>query len=103
MGERELAVVGDAANGDDVVRLSAELQPDVVLLDLSMPGMNGPETISQIREVSSSTGVLILSGHDLGGEAARAKAAAADGYLVKGAAWQEVIAAVRQVASRVKP
>jgi DNA-binding NarL/FixJ family response regulator len=95
--ERDIQVVGDAADGRDAVRQAAQLCPDVVLVDIAMPELNGIEASRQIREVCPSAHVIILSMHSTAEHIFRALQAGARGYLLKESAGQEVIAAVRAV------
>jgi DNA-binding NarL/FixJ family response regulator len=81
--EEEVEVVGRAANGREAVELAAELQPDVVLMDITMPVMDGLEATRRIRESDSATRVLVLTESDLRGDAVRAERAGADGYVPK--------------------
>ncbi len=81
--EEEVEVVGRAANGREAVELAAELQPDVVLMDITMPVMDGLEATRRIRESDSAARVLVLTESDLRGDAVRAERAGADGYVPK--------------------
>lgn len=91
-------VVGEAANGLEVVELAASLSPDVILLDLSMPLLNGIEATRRIRAADPSTRVLILSAYDDEDYVVAAVEAGAAGYLLKTAHASEVAAAIRAVA-----
>jgi DNA-binding NarL/FixJ family response regulator len=93
-----LSVVGEAENGQDAVRAVADLRPDVVLLDLSMPGLDGLEAIPLIARSSPRTGIVVFSG--FAGERMRAAvlACGADRYVEKGAPLDALAAAVREVA-----
>ncbi|RME09810.1 MAG: DNA-binding response regulator [Ardenticatenia bacterium] len=95
--EEEIEVVGEAADGVEAVRLVETLKPDIVLMDISMPGMNGLEATRLIRERAPDTRVLILSVHEdetLLQEAIRAGAA---GYIIKRAVELELLSAIRAV------
>jgi DNA-binding NarL/FixJ family response regulator len=81
--EEEVEVVGRAANGREAVELAAELQPDVVLMDITMPVMDGLEATRRIRESDSAARVLVLTESDLRGDAVRAERAGAHGYVPK--------------------
>lgn len=94
----DLEVVGEAANGADVVALAGQLSPDVVLLDLSLPVMNGVEATRRIRAAAGSPQVLILSAYDDEDYVVAAIEAGASGYLLKTAHAGDVIAAIRAVA-----
>ena len=95
--ERDIQVVGDAADGRDAVRQTAQHCPDVVLVDIAMPELNGIEASRQIREVCPSAQVIILSMHSTAEHIFQALHAGARGYLLKESAGKEVIAAVRAV------
>lgn len=91
-------VVGEADNGEEAVRLVAELQPDVVLMDVSMPEMDGVEATRIIRSTNTHTRVIMLTMHadaEVLGDAIRA---GASGYLVKDCSTDEVAEAVRLAA-----
>jgi DNA-binding NarL/FixJ family response regulator len=93
----EFDVVGGAANGRDAVREARELQPDVVIMDLAMPELNGTEATRQIHDSCPSTQVLVLSMHSTAEHIYRALQAGAQGYLLKESAGPELLAAVRTV------
>jgi len=94
-----MQVVGEAENGRDGARVIAELQPDVVLLDLSMPDMDGLETLPAISSAAPDTGIIIFSGFAADRMREPALRGGADLYLEKGLPLDEVISAVRDVAS----
>jgi DNA-binding NarL/FixJ family response regulator len=93
-----LSVVGEADNGRDGARVIAELQPDVVLLDLSMPEMDGLEAIPEIVSSAPRTGIIVFSGFAAERMSAPAINSGADRYLEKGVPLDAVISAVREVA-----
>jgi RNA polymerase sigma factor (sigma-70 family) len=90
-------VVGVAADGLDAVRQAVKLRPDVVVMDISMPLLNGVEATRQIREACSETQVVILSIHSSAEHIQRALQAGALGYLLKESAGAEVALAVCEV------
>ena len=92
-------VVGEAGDGAEAVRLTQELRPDVVLMDVSMPNLDGGEATRQISRVVPSSQVVMLTMHADGDVMARAIQAGAIGYLVKDSSMEEVVAAVRTAAS----
>ena len=94
----EIAVVGEAADGAEVVSLAARLSPDIVLLDLSLPVMNGIEATRRIRANDGGPRVLILTAYDDDDYVMAAIEAGASGYLLKTAHAADVIAAIRAVA-----
>jgi len=91
-------VVGSADNGADAVRTALDLQPDVVLMDLHMPRLNGIEATEQIVRSSPHIGVLVLTMLDDEASVLAAMKVGARGYLLKDAGQQEVLAAIRTVA-----
>lgn len=95
---REIQVVGEAANGRDVVRLASELIPDVVLMDVAMPLLNGIDAAEQIRRADSRVGVVILTMHADEGYLLRALSVGVKGYLLKESAEQDLLRAVQTVA-----
>jgi DNA-binding NarL/FixJ family response regulator len=90
----DIEIVGEAADGQEAVRLVQALQPDVVLMDLEMPALNGYEATRQIKAVFPSCRVVALTVH--GYEAARQKAvqAGADVFLVKGVSVETLVQAI---------
>jgi two-component system response regulator MtrA len=93
----DTAVVGDGTRALPAVR---ELRPDVVLLDLSMPGMDGLEAIPRLREVSPGTSIVVFSGFASDRMRGPALKLGADRYLEKGEPLERVRATVREVAGR---
>ncbi|MFV2063896.1 MAG: response regulator [Chloroflexota bacterium] len=92
-----ITVVGEAVDGPTAVTLSRELAPDVLLLDMSLPVINGIEVTRQVRDQARPPCVLILSAYDDTDYVTAALAAGAGGYLLKTAGSQEVIAAILAV------
>jgi len=95
--QSDLEVVGVAANGRQAVRLAQELRPDVVVMDIAMPELNGIEATRQIHDAVTSTQVLVLSMHSTTEHIFRALQAGARGYLLKDSAGAEVVDAIRVV------
>ena len=93
----DMDVVGEAADGVDVQRQARELRPDVVLLDLSMPGPRSGNVIRSVLRACPTTRVLILTMHDDAAYLRSALSAGATGYLVKRAADSELLSAIRAV------
>jgi DNA-binding NarL/FixJ family response regulator len=93
-----MAVVGSATDGDEAIALALDLQPDVVLMDLNMPGRNGIEATRAIVSAAPHIAVLILTMHEDDESVFAAVQAGARGYLVKGARHAELLRAVRSVA-----
>jgi DNA-binding NarL/FixJ family response regulator len=90
-------VVGEAANGDEAIALAKNLEPDVVVLDVSMKNGNGLSSIPGIREASPATRVLMLSVHEGAEYVARADRAGAHGYMLKDTSPGELRDAIRAV------
>ena len=90
-------VVGEAASGADVVERALELQPDVVVMDLHMPGVNGMEATRRIVETSPHIGVLVLTMFEDDDSVFAAMRAGARGYLLKGSDSEETLRALRAV------
>ncbi|MDB5296730.1 MAG: DNA-binding response regulator, partial [Phycisphaerales bacterium] len=95
-GEPDMAVVAEAEDGLSAVRLAAELSPDVVVMDLSMPGMDGFAATEQILARSPATRVVALTAQADLGSAARALAAGATTVLSKQRAFDDLVATIRQ-------
>ena len=99
MTEEGFDVVGEAENGEDAVRMAEELEPDVILMDVSMPEMDGVEATRLIRATDSATRVIMLTMHADADVLADAIRAGASGYLVKDCSTEEVASAVRMAAN----
>ncbi|HLU62324.1 MAG TPA: response regulator [Gammaproteobacteria bacterium] len=95
--EAGIEVVGEAADGETALQLARELAPDVVVLDINMPGMNGVEATRRLTRLEPAPRILIVSMHSQDPVPARLLEAGAAGYLTKDAAADEIVAAVRQV------
>ena len=93
----DINVIGDAANGRETVRRVVQLSPDVAIIDIAMPELNGIEAAQEIGEVCPSTQIIILSMHSTNEHVFRALQAGAQGYLLKESAGIEVIKAIRAV------
>jgi DNA-binding NarL/FixJ family response regulator len=96
-GEPGFEVVAEASNGKEAFRLATELHPDVVVLDISMPGESGLQVAAQLSTVSSPPRVLILSMHDNAEYVIESVRAGAHGYLLKDTAATELRSAIRAV------
>lgn len=92
-------VVGEASDGREAVRTAEQLAPDVVIMDIGMPNLNGVEATSQIVKQRPDTGVIILSMHSDEAYLRRALAAGAKGYLLKDSADADLYRAVEAVAN----
>jgi two-component system, NarL family, response regulator NreC len=98
----ELEVVGEAANGREVVKLAADLSPDIILMDVAMPLLNGIEAAEQIRKVNSDIGIVMLTMHADESYVLRALNVGVKGYLLKESAEEDLFRAVKAV-SQGKP
>jgi DNA-binding NarL/FixJ family response regulator len=90
-------ICGEAENGEDAIAKVQELKPDLVILDVSMPVMNGLEAARHIRRVAPSIKILILTMHDSSQIASAAKEAGADGFLVKSDAAAKLVGSVKNL------
>ena len=93
-----IEIVGEAGNGETAIRLNRELWPDVVLLDICMPGLSGLETTARLKQARPDLAVLILSVHESAPYPERLMEAGAAGYLTKGCAVTELVQAIGTVA-----
>ncbi|MGV9881788.1 response regulator [Streptomyces sp. NPDC003006] len=95
----DMAVAGEAGNGSEAIRMTAELHPDVVLMDIRMPGLDGIEATRRIVASGARTRVLILTTFDLDEYAYDGLRAGASGFLIKDALPEELLSGIRAVAS----
>jgi two-component system response regulator NreC len=95
--QHDITVVGEAGDGAEVLQKARELQPDVVLMDLTMPGPPSGDVIRQVLRACPKTRVLVLTMHDDPAYLASAMAAGAAGYVVKKVADSELLSAIRAV------
>ena len=99
-GESSMEVVGRARNGAEALELALELEPDVVLMDISMPVMDGVEATRRIRKARPGACVLMLTGSNAAVDVDRSRDAGAAGYVTKDRIAAELVAAILEVASR---
>ena len=99
MSDQGFDVVGEARDGDEAVRLAEELEPDVILMDVTMPEMDGVEACRAVRAQVPDTKVVMLTMHADQEVLASAIRAGASGYLVKDCSTEEIASAVRMAAS----
>ena len=90
-------IIGEAADGAEVVRLAEALRPDVILLDLEMPGVDGVAALEGLRDAGSEARAIVFTAYDTDERILRSLRAGARGYLLKGASRQEIFDAVRTV------
>jgi len=93
----DFEVVGEAADGDEVVRLASALDPDVILLDLEMPHTDGVEALERLRDAGSRARTVVFTAYDTDSRILGSLRAGARGYLLKGASRQEIFGAIRTV------
>lgn len=91
----DMEVVAEASDGEEAIRMSRELSPDVVLMDISMPGINGFKATSEIRKQNPAVKILALTMHEDDSYLHQMLRAGADGYVPKKAADTELMAAIR--------
>jgi two-component system response regulator NreC len=96
-GQADMAVVGEAGDGEEAVRVAAATHPDVALVDLTMPGSGGLQAIERIRRACPGTRVLALTMHETPAYVRAVLAAGGGGYVVKRAADTELLRAIRAV------
>jgi two-component system response regulator NreC len=96
--QTDMVVVGEAASGEEARLRARELRPDIVLMDISMPGTGGLEAMRGIKKELAGTRVLVLTMHEDEGYLRQALAGGAVGYVPKSAADTEVLSALRAVA-----
>ena len=96
-GDRRIDVVGLAASGDEAVEKAKELEPDVILMDISMPGLNGVEATREILANQKKIRVLMVTGSDARQDVDAARTAGAAGYVTKDKIAAELIGAIFDV------
>ena len=94
----DIQVVGEAETGAEVIAKAAELQPDVILMDIQMPGINGIQATRQIMNSSPDIGVIVVTMYEDDDSVFAAMRAGARGYILKGADQEEMLRAIRAVA-----
>ena len=96
--EADMQVVGEATDGASAIEMTDQLKPDVVLMDIGMPGLNGFQATRQIKEYNPEVNILVLTMHRSEEYFFQMLEAGASGYILKGAETSELIHAVRSVA-----
>jgi DNA-binding NarL/FixJ family response regulator len=96
--QADMELVGEAATGTEAVTQARALRPDVVLMDLQMPGLDGPGAIATLREQAPEVRVLVLTTYGTDADITRAVDAGATGYLLKDAPREQLFAAIRSAA-----
>jgi two-component system invasion response regulator UvrY len=97
-GYPAIEIVGEAGNGETAMRLSREVWPDVVLLDVCMPGLSGLEITTRLKNARPSLAIIILTIHETSPYPERLMEAGASGYLTKGCPVTELVKAIQTVA-----
>jgi NarL family two-component system response regulator LiaR len=95
--EPDMEVVGEASDGEEAIQLAAKLRPDVVIMDIAMPKLNGIEATERIKELYPATAVLVLTAYDDDQYIFALLEAGAAGYLLKNVRGRELIDAIRAV------
>jgi DNA-binding NarL/FixJ family response regulator len=95
--ERDLEICGEAVDGEEAVEKTKTLQPDLVILDINMPGLNGLAALRQILRHRPKTKVLVFSVHDSDQTIQEANAAGAHGFLSKGKDAQDLLRVIREI------
>lgn len=98
--QSDMEVIGEASNGREAVKLAEELSPEVIIMDIAMPQLNGINATAQIVKRNPDAGVIILSMHSDEGYLVRALTAGAKGYLLKDSAEADLVRAVQAVARK---
>jgi DNA-binding NarL/FixJ family response regulator len=93
----DMAVIGEAADGAEAIATFRELRPDVVLMDVQMPGLSGIEAIERIRAIDGDARIIVLTTYSGDAQAVRAIRAGAGGYLLKNCIRKDLLDAVRAV------
>jgi DNA-binding NarL/FixJ family response regulator len=101
--EDDFEVVGHAINGEQAIELAAALGPDVVLLDLAMPVMDGLSALPEVRTAVPNARIVIFTGFDQGALVDEALAKGADAYLEKGASVTSLVDLLRELRSKAPP
>jgi two-component system, NarL family, response regulator LiaR len=99
LGDYGIAVVGEAGNGREGVELACRLRPDVVLMDMRMPELDGIEATRQLSQLLPSTAVIVLSAYDDPALMTEARQAGAHAYLVKGCRAGELVEVIERAAA----
>lgn len=92
-------IVGEARDGIEAVQLAGKLKPDLIIMDLSMPKLNGIEAIGEIKSISPESKVLVLTVHNIEEYVRASLEAGADGYLLKKSSYKELLNAIKHVIS----
>ena len=97
-GYPSIKIVGEAGDGETAIRLNREVKPDVVLLDISLPGLSGLEVTTRLNQIDPGLGIIILTVHEAAPYPGKLLDAGASAYLTKGCPATELVQAIRTVA-----
>jgi two-component system, NarL family, response regulator NreC len=95
--QQDIQVIGEATNGEQALQLARTLAPDLILMDIGMPGLNGLEATRALKAELPSIGILVLTMHETEDYFFHSLAAGASGYVLKGASSEELLSAIRTV------
>ena len=95
--EDDIEIVGEASDGEEAVKLSSKLKPDIAIMDIVMPKLNGIEASKEIKKISPATAIIILTAYDDAQYVLGLLEAGAAGYLLKSARGRDIVAAIRAV------
>ena len=95
--EDDITVIGEAESGEGAIKLFQELKPDIIVMDITMPGIGGIEAIDRIMAKDKNTKILVLSAHEDSVHPKRVLNAGAMGYLTKRSAAEELIKAIKSI------
>ena len=98
-GQADMEIVGEAGNGEDAITMAAEIKPDIILMDVSMPVMNGLRATKKLRLLDPKIRILALTRHTDDGYLRQLISAGANGYVLKQSAPTELVNAIRAVGS----
>jgi len=97
LGEEDMEVVGEVGNGEEAVKLVSQMEPDVILMDVAMPGMNGIEATRRIKKSHPSIAILVLTAYDSEEFISALLKAGAAGYLLKNVRGRQLVNSIRAV------
>jgi DNA-binding NarL/FixJ family response regulator len=96
----DIEIVGEAANGGEAIRRTRQLRPDLVLMDVSMPGTNGIDATRRLKREMPQIQIIVLSGYDLQEYREGALSSGASGYVIKEVLTEALLPAIRDIRSR---